>query len=114
MTVRPAADRTLVRVLGNYRDGALGWFSAAGTMGAIVALAVLKGTGVMAALGLGVAPVILLAGYLPARWIWQRLARSENRLLTETLEEVTKVLHAKRQTTEAAPSSRRPLSPGSD
>lgn len=96
VTVRPSGDRTLVRVMGNFRDGALGLFMGAGTMSGIVALALLKSAGLLAVLGLGAAPLVVLAGYLPARLLWQWLARSENRQLIETLQEVTRAVEAKR------------------
>ncbi|TFH66785.1 MAG: hypothetical protein E4G90_01750 [Gemmatimonadales bacterium] len=97
VTVKPTDNRTLVRVMGNYRDGALGWFGMAGMMGGLGSLAVLKALGLLATFGLGAAPVILLAGYLPARWLWRSLARAEDRVLTATLQEVTRALEAKRE-----------------
>jgi hypothetical protein len=96
VTVRPSGNRTLVRVMGNFRDGALGLFMGAGTMSGVVALALLKSAGLLAALGLAAAPVVALAGYLPARLLWGWLSRAEDRVLAETLREVTRAIVAKR------------------
>jgi len=107
VTVRPSGDRTLVRVMGNFRDGATALFMGGGMMGAIGTLAILKSVGLLATLGLGAAPVIAAAGYLPVRLLWRWLARSEDRLLVETLREVTMAVEGKRSEEESDPSAPR-------
>lgn len=94
VSVRPEGDRTLIRILGNYRDGAMAWFTVGGMTGGMATLVLLKTSGMLAALGLGAAPLVALAAYLPARWLWRRQFRSEEATLRATLEEVTQALEA--------------------
>ncbi len=95
VSIRPVGGRTMVRALGNYRDGAFVHFMAGGTMTGMGALVVLKTTGLLAALGLGVAPILAAAAYLPARWLWRRRARREQAHLEATLQEVVRTLEAR-------------------
>ena len=92
VSVRPSGDGTLVRVLGNFRDGAFGLFLGGGTMTSMIALAVLKKTGLLATLGFGGGALVVLAGLLSARWAWKWFARKEERVLRATLASVVRTL----------------------
>lgn len=92
ISIRPSGDRTLVRALGNLRDSAMVSFLGGGAMGGALTLAVLKATGLLAALGLGAAPVIALAAYLPARLIWRWRFRTEDAALRDAVSGVVRAL----------------------
>lgn len=82
VTVQRIGDHTLVRVYGNFRDGAGGFSLAIGSMGGVLAMMALKMAGV---LSLVFAPAVAVAAVLPARLFWKRRFASEDRALRETL-----------------------------
>jgi hypothetical protein len=92
ISIRPSGDRTLVRALGNLRDGAIVSFLGGGVLAGSIAMAVLEATGLMAALGLGTAPIIALAAYLPARLFWRWRFRAEDTALRDAVSGVVRQL----------------------
>lgn len=87
ITIHVEGDRTLVRALGNFRDGA--WLSSmlAGMAGLMGSLVVLKTTGLLSTLGVMNAPVIAASMFLPARIFWRRAFGREDRRLREAVAE---------------------------
>jgi hypothetical protein len=92
LTIQRVGDRTLVRGLGNFRDGALATSLLSGALGATATLAILKAAGLLAAIGLGAAPLLALGAYLPARALWRRFFRREDQRLRETVAEAAAVV----------------------
>jgi hypothetical protein len=97
VSVHRQGDRTVVSVLGNFRDGAAVLFMANGGMGAIIALGVLKKTALFAALGLGVVPLVAAAMFAPAWTIWRWWSRREDAALRRTLEAVVQTIERQQQ-----------------
>ncbi len=94
ITVETRDDRTLVRALGNFRDGAVAWFTMVGATTGMGSLFVLKATGLLTALGLGAAPIVAAAAYVPARLFWKWRYKSEDALLRGAMADVVRTLDA--------------------
>ena len=97
VSIRPDGDRTIIRLLGNYRDGAVAWFAVGGVGGGMSILVMLKTLGFLVPAGfllpLGLLPAAG-AGYLTGRWLWKRRYRAEEREFADTLHAVTALLEA--------------------
>ncbi len=97
ITVEARDDKTLVRALGNFRDGAVTVFSVAGVgglMAGVAGLAVLSALDQSVALGFGTALTLLALSYLPGRLFWKWRYRNEDTTLRATLADIVKRLEA--------------------
>lgn len=88
VTVSSSEGSTRIEALGNFRDGALVTGAAGGTIGMALTAMVLKGAGVLAAMG-GAAPLALAAGAtLPAWLVYRRWYRKEDTALRQAIAEI--------------------------
>jgi hypothetical protein len=90
VSVLSRGESTLVRVLGNFRDGAIAWLAVGGTMTGAATLVLLKSLGVLVpgpAKGLGFLAAVL-TGFVGGRLLWAWRYRRERRRLAATLEAV--------------------------
>lgn len=95
VSIQPSGERTLVRVFGNFRDGAMMLYAMVGTAGGAAALVLGKALGIGAAIGVtGAFPLVLLAGYLPARLVLKWRARKEDEQLRAVLANLAEALGA--------------------
>ena len=82
VSVTPGKGRTLIRSMGNLRDGAFVYFFGGGFLGGTLlgmgSLVALKATGLLATLGFWPAPVIAAAAIFPARLLWRRKVQHED------------------------------------
>ncbi|MCI0434380.1 MAG: hypothetical protein L0271_12190 [Gemmatimonadetes bacterium] len=99
ITVESREDRTVVRGLGNFRDGAGAVFTITGTAAGLTALGILKGVGLLSVLGLGTLPVVLAAAYVPARLVWKWRYRAENETLRATVADIARMLESRHPVT---------------
>jgi hypothetical protein len=76
VSITPGKGRTLIRALGNFRDGVAALFGG-GTVLGFLSLAFLKASGLLSILGFWAAPVVAAAAFFPARFVWRRKARQE-------------------------------------
>ena len=96
VTVLARGQETLVRVLGNFRDGAGVWLMAGGMMIGMVALVLLKSLGLLVpgpAKGLGLL-LSAVTGFLGGRQLWRWRYRREQQRLSDTVEAVAAVLRS--------------------
>ena len=97
VSVHRQGDRTVVSVLGNFRDGAAALFLMNATMGGVISLAVLKKTALLAALGLGVGPLVVAAMFAPAWGLWRWWSRREDAALRRTLQAVVQTIEQRQR-----------------
>ncbi len=112
VSVLPRGDGTLVRVLGNFRDGALAWLVGGGTMTGVATLVLLKSLGVLVpgpAKGLGFLAAAL-AGFLGGRLLWAWRYRQERRRLAATLEAVVEAVRSSEDPADVRPDAAAPAS----
>lgn len=101
VSVLRRGPKTLVRVLGNFREGAVAWVVAGGTMTWVATLLMLKGAGVLTP-GLGKGLGVLAAmgvGYLGGRLLWRWRYRQERHRLQAALEAAVSVVQRSAGTT---------------
>lgn len=92
VTIRPSGNRTLIRVMGNFRDGVLVSSAIGGTAGLAATSVALKAAGITAALGMGALPLVALGVVLPVRLLWRWRSRTEDATLRATLDELETML----------------------
>lgn len=92
ISIQPQGERTAIRGLGNFRDGAA--FSAliGGTLGGLAVMVLAKTFGLFTALGVGVTPLFVVGALVPARLMWRRLFRREATTLHAAVDEAAGVL----------------------
>jgi hypothetical protein len=92
ISIQPQGDRTAIRGLGNFRDGAT--FSAliGGTLGAVAVMLLAKNLGWFGTMGVGLAPLFVIGAVVPARMMWRRLFRREATALQAAVDEAAGVL----------------------
>ncbi|MEP7384298.1 MAG: hypothetical protein ABI910_21655 [Gemmatimonadota bacterium] len=87
ITIHVEGERTLIRAMGNFRDGAMVSSMLAGMAGVVTSLIVLKTSGLLSTLGVLNAPILAAAALLPARIFWRRAFGREDRRLREAVAE---------------------------
>lgn len=87
ITIHAEGERTLVRALGNFRDGATVSSMLGGIVGLMASLVVLKTSGLLSTLGVANAPIMAASIVLPARIFWRRAFAREDRRLREAVAE---------------------------
>ena len=92
ISIQPQGDRTAIRGLGNFRDGAAVSAFIGGTLGAVGVAVLARSFGLVEALGIGVAPLFAVGALVPARLMWRRLFRRESTALHAAVDEAAGVL----------------------
>ncbi|MEK7380968.1 MAG: hypothetical protein AAB075_08165 [Gemmatimonadota bacterium] len=100
VTVQTAGDETVVRGFGNFRDGIAFATMFTGAVTFFVSLGLIKLYGV---LGLGAAPMVGLAAWLPAQFFWRRRFAAEQRALDAAVNDASQYLEATSQEPKALP-----------
>lgn len=103
ISIQPQGDRTAIRGLGNFRDGAALSAVVGAVLGALGVAALTKGFGLFSSIGVGVVPLFAVGALVPARLMWRRLFRREATALHAAVDEAAGVLSRQVASREQAP-----------